>query len=170
MIVVSIVKGIADHFPKRVTNWMLSGMLANIGFVLINRPGLFYEQPTYAFMVRLGSSDQWGVACVVLGGLRLMALVVNGTFAGFRWSAHCRSVLSSVTCLVWLQLVLGCQLEGSTGLGVAVYPFLLFLEIYDAFSAAQEAGVVERVHNEKCECVKAMGRLDLRRERGGGDG
>ena len=163
LIVVSMVHGIAGHFPLRVTCWVLSAILANIGFVLIGRPDFFHEQPVYMFMARVGPPEWWGDVCLILGSSRIVALVINGSFPWFHWSAHIRSFLAAGCCLIWFQLSLGFLTTPLSGLGVAVYPFLMLLEIYNALTAAQEAASDTNKHIISRTEDQSMERLQVAR-------
>lgn len=142
--IVRIVKGVTNHFPIRVTDWLSAAMLVNFGLVLLSPANTFAASPAYAMMARVAPEEAWGLVSLFVGLIRIAALLVNGTFPRFRWSPHIRFVASMLSCFVWFQVAFGLELSGSVTTGLAVYRYLVVLEIYNVYLTASEAGEVER--------------------------
>ena len=162
LIIVSMIHGIAGHFPVRVTCWVLSAILLNMGFVLVGRPDFFHEQKVYLFMARVGSPEFWGITCILLGILRVLSLIINGTVPWFHWTPHMRSGLATLSCLIWFQFTIGFLTTPLSGLGVAVYPFLLLLDFYNAFMASIEAASEVNIR-EHTTCSSKEGQVEHER-------
>ena len=161
LVVVTVFHGIASHFYKRVASWIMAIMIMNIGIVLLIHGNMFDTNLSYTFMGRIAEEHTWAYGCLGVGLLRLTGLVVNGGFKNFRWSAHMRSIGSGLSCLIWLQIAIGFMVAPQTGLGMAIYPFLLILDAYNSYVAAQEAGADAKVLIDEKECGKALERLKI---------
>lgn len=143
MIIVRIVKGIAGHLPSRAPEWALAVVLFNWGWVLL-RSGSTFANPIYSQLAKWASEDVWGVACFSMGLLRLSALVINGTFHHrFRHSPHVRSVMAFWSCFFWFSITIGMLQVDLNSTGLAVYPVLLILDMYNAMRAARDAREVD---------------------------
>lgn len=139
-----VVNGCTHNFSLRVADWTLSSMLLVFGAILLGPEDTFKTGSAYAYLAKIAAENVWGWACVSIAVLRLFALLVNGTFQGFRWSPHVRFGCALATCFIWFQISLGMGLAAVRPTGLAVYPFLFLLDLYNTFLAASEAGVAER--------------------------
>lgn len=140
MLIVRVVRGIHAHLPARAAEWALGAILFNWGWILL-LPGQTFGREAYDLMVAIAPEPIWGIACLVIGATRLIALVINGTFADTaysRFSPHVRTAMSGLSCFFWLQIVLSFALA-PPGTGLAVYPVLLVLDLYSAYRAAGDA-------------------------------
>lgn len=140
MIVGRIVNGVATHLPTRVTEWALAAILFNWGGILL-LPQETFAGASYQAMLVIAPESTWGVGCLAIGAARLLALVINGTFADSaysRWSPRVRVVASVLSTFFWLQIVLSFVAGGTYGTGMAVYPVLLVLELYSAHRASRD--------------------------------
>ena len=131
---------IRKHFRVRATEWMLSGVMLLWGLLLL-RPGMTFSAPAYAELARLAPEETWGLACLGIGGLRLMVLVINGAM---RPSPHLRAFLALVSALFWYQLSVGFLLADGNGTAIAVYPLAVGFDVFNAAMAAGDAGEVDR--------------------------
>lgn len=143
MIIVRVAKGIADHLPARASEWALATILFNWGLVLSDSSELFVNSRSFAELARWADESTWAALCLLVGGLRLIALFVNGTFLGFRYSPHVRTLMSFLTCFFWLSITFGVLQADHVSTGLAVYPVLLALDIYNAYRAAKDARLVD---------------------------
>lgn len=138
-----LVKGITNHFMMRVSDWALALILFNFGIVLLSNRNIF-DNPDYAGMYRVATKALWGTLCITVGIIRIAALTINGTYPSFRWSPHIRTVAAFMSCFAWLNICIGFYVAPTPTAALAVYPYLLLLDIYNTFLAASEAGKVER--------------------------
>jgi hypothetical protein len=149
MIIVRIARGIHDHFPARMSEWGLAVMLLNLGLVLGQPNDTMQTSPSLSGLLRIAPEHVWAWALLLIGSVRLLALVVNGTFADTlygRWSPHVRSVLSFLSCFFWMNITVGLTLSEMTGTGIAVYPVLLLMDGYNTVRAAGDAAVIDKAH------------------------
>ncbi len=145
--------GVADHFAARVADWFLATMVLSMGILFFRRDGIFGSFPEfYLPLSRLASQHVWAWACTIIGGTRLIALFINGTFPYFRWSPHLRFVMAVMSAVIWLQVALGLMMSGVAVLGAALVPYLALFDLYNAFLSASEAGCVERALRHERTC------------------
>jgi len=138
--------GSMHNFSVRVSDWFLGGMLLAYGSVILFFPATFAESRVISVLVRIAPVYMIGYVCFAIGGMRALALTVNGSFPSFRWSPHVRLLMCLLSCFVWFQFVLGAMFSGPSSMAIVIYPFLFLFDIYNTFLTASEAGIAERVH------------------------
>lgn len=139
--------GIHDHFPARRSEWVLAGIMVVWGWILIKPSTTFGGNPAWSQMAAMMSESSWGWLAVTIGTFRLVALVVNGTFAGTwygRWSPHVRALASFLTCFIWFQISFGLWISDAATTGLAVYPGLLVLDAMNIVAATKDAANMDR--------------------------
>lgn len=124
-------------FRQRASEWMLAGIMFTMGWVLL-QPYDMFANPSYAGLAQIAPQLHWGLLCAALGGFRLIALWINGSW---RATPHLRSILAFVSSVFWFQLVLGIIASPALSTNVAIFPWLLATDIYCAFRAAVDARV-----------------------------
>lgn len=147
MVVLRVIRGIHDHFPARASEWALSVMLFNLGLILALPRQTLQESPSLSGLARIASEDVWAWALLIIGSVRLMALVINGTFVHTtygRWSPHVRAFLAFASCFFWMQITVGLTLSPTFATGLGIYPVLLALDMYNTARAAGDAALVDR--------------------------
>lgn len=145
-VIVRIGKGIHEHFPARASEWVLSFMIVRWGQIVASPDALFDISPAFSQMKLFAPEWAWGYAAMAIGLLRLIALIVNGTFSETRygrWSPHVRAVISSLSCFFWTQISLGIYYADIGSTGLAVYPGLALLDAWNAVRASGDAGAVD---------------------------
>jgi hypothetical protein len=145
MIVVRVMRGVTDHFSRRVADWFLSAMLTNFGTILLGKDKMFERFTAFKHLENIFREETWGWVCVILGATRLLSLAINGTFPAFRWSPHVRFVAAMLSCFVWFQVYISLEVAAEPTTGLAIYRYLFLFDIYNAFLAASEAGRAERM-------------------------
>lgn len=131
---------IRRHFRARATEWMLAIVMLLFGVILLQPAAAFSGRPSYAELARIASEDMWGWLCLVVGGVRIAALTVNGAFHP---SPHARGVLALVSVFFWFELGLGFMMAGDP-LGLAVCPVAAVFDTFNAAMAAGDAGGMDR--------------------------
>lgn len=149
MIVVRIAAGIKEHFPARRSEWVLAGFLGGWGVILGAPDAVFDTSRTFDGLRAFGSEASWAWTCLLIGAVRLLALLINGTFAHTaygRYSPHVRGSLAFLSCFIWTAISIGIYNSGVSSTGLVIYPGLLFLEITNVSEALKDAGEVDRSH------------------------
>ncbi len=152
MIAMRIVEGIRSHFPVRALEWYLAGIIFAFGWQLILDPPNFGAS-AYQPMLVYASEFKWGAGCMMLGGARLIALFVNGSFAGTaysRWSPHVRATAAFASCFFWSQATLSVW-AGNPGATIVVFfTGSLIADIYNVYRCSVDAKEVDKaqLHGE----------------------
>ncbi|MBL8578073.1 MAG: hypothetical protein JNK47_12665 [Mesorhizobium sp.] len=119
-------------------------MLFLWAIVLQVNPDLFKNAPSFGPLAQMVQQSTWAMLCLVVGGGRLVMLAINGAW---RRSPHLRALAAFISCFFWFQISLGFLQAGTFGTGLAIYPVLFALDVYNAFRAAGDAGSSDRIHS-----------------------
>lgn len=145
MIAVRVARGVKNHFVGRNPEWLLAILCFGLGFRLLGAENTFDSSPSFAVMKSIASENHWGVGMVIIGGLRLIALTVNGTFKTFaRFSPFVRTVMSMLTAFVWFAIGVGFYNANPAGWGWFTYFIVMAMDIISATLAGGDAGAVQR--------------------------
>lgn len=142
MIFAHITHSLRHTFPTRASEWALGLMLFNWSVVLIFNPNLFAELPNYSHFTEIMSQGSWAALCFIGGTLRLTMLFINGTW---RRSPHLRAAAAFLSCFFWFQVSLALFQSGLFATGLAVYPVLFLLDVYNVFRASRDAGFSDSI-------------------------
>lgn len=145
MIIVRLVSGIVDHFPVRVSEWVMTYAICGLGWVFWLDPWTFEKSTSFAEMARWADERTWAVVCILTAFLRLGALIVNGTFKHrFRYSPHLRGAASLIACVFWGQITLGvfvsAQTAGGSWTGFVIYSAAMATDLWNLFRAWADVG------------------------------
>ncbi len=147
MIVVRVARGITEHFPARASEWGCAGLLIWLGSMFSRWPDIFDGSLSYGGLARLADEAVWGAVCVVIGVLRLAALVINGTFASSwygRWSPHVRGACAFASCGVWFPLLWGFSSADRPLLIFGFVGFVFLIDFYNIRRVWADAGRSEK--------------------------
>lgn len=137
MIAIRIISGVVDHFAVRLAEWLCTLILLFFGLTLL-RAGNSFENPSFVVLAAYADEDAWGCIIFAIAALRLLALILNGTFS---WSARIslivRSACATLCIGVWFALSVGIYLAGSSAPDSRTYAMLM---LADVFLAAYTAG------------------------------
>jgi hypothetical protein len=144
MTLLRIYRGVVDHFPIRVTEWIMLWPPLGLAAVLQLMPDMFEVSPSYAYLARWASERSWAWIFIGCSLMRLAALVINGTFAGFAFSPHIRAVASVVGVAIWSQVSLGFLMaalySGGALSGVIGWSTMVLLEIVNVYRSWSDVG------------------------------
>jgi hypothetical protein len=138
------IRGMTDHFRLRAPAWIMSLILFGLGTALLKNPNVFTHDVKayqYVFLNRVFDQTVWAILCVTVGGARIVALIINGTFRSFPWSNHIRSIGAFLSCFLWFQIALGVWTEGfldGWNTAMPIYCGLLLFDVLNTYSAALE--------------------------------
>lgn len=144
MIWTHITRSLKETFPTRASEWALGAIIFLWAVMLSANPDLFVESRSFVPLARIFDQDTWTLLCLAIGGGRLLMLAINGAW---RRSPHLRAIAAFISCFFWFQISLGFFQAGTYGTGLAVYPVLFALDVYNTFRAAGDAGSSDRIHN-----------------------
>lgn len=132
---------LSTHMQDRALEWFSALVMLSWGMVLA-MPGDTMAGPAYAAFHRFGTTeDFWAWAFGMMGGIRLVALYING-----RWprTPVIRMVCATFGAMSWAQvswmLTEGTYLKsGIATTGTAVYGILALADLFSIFRAAFDA-------------------------------
>jgi hypothetical protein len=132
-------------FPVRASEWALALMLLNWSIVLSASPELFETNEAYLPLLALMTQNTWALLCFIAGGGRLIVLLINGSW---RRTPHLRAFGAFASCFFWVQISIGFAQADIWGTGMAIYPVLLLLDMYNVIRAITDAAIVDRHFKE----------------------
>lgn len=142
MIWAHFTRSFRETFPTRASEWALGLMLFLWSVILSANPTLFADSAALAPLADIVSQRTWAVLCLIVGGGRLIMLAINGAW---RRSPHLRALAAFVSSFFWFEITVGLLESGTFGTGLAIYPVLLALDIYNVLRAARDAGSADRI-------------------------
>ena len=126
----------------RASELALGAILFNLSLVLSFNPTLFSDNPkVYAGFNAVFSQEVWAALCAVIGGTRLVVLMINGFWVR---SPIARLVTAFLAVFVWFNLTWGVVAAGIFGIGLAVYPILLLFDSYNVLRTVDDAVAAAR--------------------------
>jgi hypothetical protein len=129
---IRIVSGIQDHFPDRALEWVCAANIVYWGARLTGENDAWVNPDAWRFMLSFGlTENQWGWICVAIGVMRLLALIINGTFAGTWYSAASpwvRGITAGAGAAVWFAVFLSVNSVQTSG--GAIYQLPLVLDLW----------------------------------------
>ena len=134
----TLLRDTARHFRERATCWFMAVLSVAAGLALYNNQGAFTTDDHYNSMMRVADVHQWVAAFTLIGTVRLVALVVNGSLPSVTWTPYARAVSSVLSAALWLQVALCAILDHDRRLSEIVYPALVLLEFYNTATAMQD--------------------------------
>ena len=127
---------VKKHFPARATEWIVAAMLTTLGLIFLRPEPTFALSPSYVGLARLATESTWGWGCVIIGGIRIIALIINGAWVPSTY--HLRSITAMLSCFVWFQLSLGLFASNTASAGLALFPWLVVLDIVSTYRVARD--------------------------------
>ncbi len=137
-------RGITAHLATRITEWVAAAFMLQLGWTLYMPPDVLPGQPAWALLTQILFETTWGMVMLAIAALRVLALSINGTYQGFRFSPHVRALTAFLGCGIWLQVVLSLWLSQVPGTALGTYRIILALECWNLWRAGLDVGFVER--------------------------
>lgn len=124
-------------FRSRQSEWEKSAIVAGMGAIFL-APNDAMASPGLAFMLRVMSEEAWGALFLVLGGLALLALWINGRRDRVTtWARYCFSVARFV---LFLALSVAAALKGDWGVGQVLWPAFMVTEAASIYFTIMDTG------------------------------
>lgn len=140
----TMIYGISTHFPARFSEWLLSCILISWGASLLFMDPAKYELAVFTGLSQIASQAMWAVYAILVGMVRIAALIINGAYARSPWL---RLIGAFIAVPVWANMTLGIMAEQVISTATGVYPWLMFADIYNVYRAAQDARISDRIIN-----------------------
>lgn len=141
----TLAHGVWSHAGVRFTEWLGAAPLLGIGVVLHLQPGVFATTASFATLAGWFTEAVWTNIILTVAILRLLALLINGSFRRFRHSPTIRFSASCVAALFWMLFTVGVfaawrDADGSPT-GIIAYGTLLCLEFRNAYVSRVDMAV-----------------------------
>lgn len=149
-----LIVSLKQHFPARLPEWHMAGLTFLWGVYVALHPGLFVQEATrqvFSGMFQMVAdlpyppSVVWGVACILVGGLRLVALFINGAYSR---TPLIRLMMSFASAFIWTQVVIGLIKTGVPNTGLVIYSGLVLLDIMSAYRAGVDVVWAEKTRHD----------------------
>lgn len=134
---------VKEHFRTRATSWIMSFNIFGMGLILIVNPTFLngdVRAHSYVYLLTIMPQWAWAIWCVGVGLMRIVALVINGTFPRLPWMAHVRLAGAFLSCFLWFNLMLGVWVRGGWTFAVPMFTSMIAFELLSTYVAANEAG------------------------------
>lgn len=137
---------VRNHLEVRMPEWLNAFYLTLWGAYVILHPGMMGRNVLFSGLLDLAPQEVWGLAALIVGGVRVGALWING-----RWhiTPIIRVVTSFVSVFVWFWICVGLYRSGEPQTGLVIYPGLMIADMLSAFRAASDAYEAEAVRRLK---------------------
>ncbi|WP_024585987.1 hypothetical protein [Aliihoeflea sp. 2WW] len=144
MIIVRVYRGVADHFPIRMSEWVMLWPALGLWIGLQLSPDMFETSNSFAYLAHWADERTWAAIIGLCGLMRLSALTINGTFKGFAFSPHIRAAASIVGAAIWSQVSLGFLMAwmnvGGAPSGAVAWSTMVLLEIMNTYRSWSDVG------------------------------
>lgn len=128
--------GFRETFPFRATEWALAAMVTSWGSAVIVVPDMFRNNAALRGMATIMPQEVWGLGALVIGVVGLGALAVNGLWVA---TPFIRAFCALMRCMFWMQVTLGLLVSNQPSTGLAIYPWLFVLELWNIYRATKDA-------------------------------
>ena len=140
MIVTRITR-LQKSLNTRFCEWMLAFIMLGLG-LMYALPEASMAAPAMMQMTYTMPETAWGIVSVVIGGVRILVLGINGAW---KKQGHARAVLGILCLLVWTQTAIVFLNYPPASPGDIIFPIFVISELFLIFRAAKEAGVIDVV-------------------------
>ena len=128
MLISHIRKNFSSSFFPRLSGWGAAGVTVFIGWRLMQDPTFMQNAARgYGIMLEVAPQGVWAFWFIVLGGVRLMILLVNGAIKRSPWW---RAFSAGFSCFLWTCVWLSMkEVQGLTFCMVSGYLWMDFMNI-----------------------------------------
>lgn len=139
---VRVVTGISTHFEARFIEWAMAASIAVWGWNLrYVEPESFAKSEAWVVLNRVAGQEFWSASGIIIGTCWLVALTINGTFAGTLYSKvspYVRGLAAFFAALFWFH-VFSSVVSGATS-GRGAYWLHLGLSLWCLFHTWRDVG------------------------------
>lgn len=141
------------HFQLRAIEWWSASSMATWGIFVLLFPTMFKENPACHALLVFAPQHVWGLVATLAGGVRLVALLINGMW--YRTPAV-RWVCTMISIFVWFSITAAFTSSPIINTGVVVYGWHIFADMYSAYRSA-----VDFIEAEAQARMKALRNVPL---------
>ena len=130
-----------ETFPPRAIEYLLAAITFMWG-VQLHRMGDTFSSPVFVELARIANESVWAWYCIIVGMVRLVALIING--AAPTGTPTIRAIFALFGAIFWLQVSLAFWSNANPGsTALAVYPLLCLADVYSCLRASGDAGLAK---------------------------
>jgi hypothetical protein len=134
------------HFDARSLEWFMGIYLIFWGAYVLLHPGMFQGNVIFHGFLKLFPQEFWGLGAFAVGGIRLVALFINGQW---ELTPVIRVVTSFLSVFVWFWVCVGLIGANEPQTGLIIYPGFVLADMFSAFRAASDAYEAEAMKRLK---------------------
>lgn len=130
MVVLRITSGIRRHFEDRFWEWVMGFTSVYWGLRLVGENDAWSNPQAWYLLLGIFEENTWGWIFITVGLLRLLALIINGTFANTwysKTSPWVRAVGASGSAVLWFMAFMSTSATGTSGGGIYHLPLVVEL-------------------------------------------
>ena len=130
-----IIVEMRKHFEQRAIEWWSAGAMASWGFMVLLFPNMFILNPACHALLTFAPQNVWGLAAMIAGSVRLVALFINGMWyrtPAIRW------LTTMVSIFIWFCITAAFVSSPIINMGIAVYGWHIFADMYSAYRSAMD--------------------------------
>lgn len=143
-----LIQSFQKHFNARRLEYVGAGFMASWGYYFVTHPQLMTDPTTAPIFDGLrqvagffGQPPQSiGVAALLTGTLRMVALIVNGAYEK---TPLIRSVTAFASIFIWVSLAMGFWFNGLANPAIIIYPWLAIMDALCLHSAGYDLVIAE---------------------------
>lgn len=135
---------VKHRFEPRMTEWIWAILMCLWGIGLLLAPAEAFQLPAYHVFQMLMDKNEWGSFLAVLGGLRIVGLIVNG--ARKRVTPWIRMISAGIGFFVWLFITISFGIATVFGPVIFVYAVFCGVEAFNIYRAAKDTGEIYAAH------------------------
>ena len=128
---------IQHRFGPRMTEWLVAVQTVVWGSVLL-LPVETFTGPAWAFFRSLMTEDQLGYGMLLVGLVRLAALIINGSLR--KVTPIFRVASAALGFMVWTGISYSFAQSGVISTWIAIYPIIACVELINIYRAAHDVG------------------------------
>lgn len=131
---------VRHRFGPRMMEWFYAGHLMFFGAVLL-LPAQTFNQPAFHAFTRLVPSEDFlGWLMLMIGCLRIVGLVVNGSRE--KVTPQIRQFSAGVGCMIWTGISYGFASSDVASTWLAIYPLFAVGELVNIHRASRDQGEI----------------------------
>ena len=126
----------SETLPLRAAEWIMSFTMITWGLIVLTNPGIFSTAPSFRGMEHIMPQNTWGILALLFGTIGSCALAINGFWVA---TPFIRAVCAFIRCFFWFQITLGLFAGGVATTGLAIYPWLFAMDMWNIYRAMSDA-------------------------------
>lgn len=124
------------YCSRRLFEWTMAIAMGAFGVHVLMVPGTLTTS-RYAGVLLVMSVHQFALSCILVGAVRLLALMRNGNWP--HWGPRIRAMGAIAAAVIWLQLAVALGQGTPPSPGMWIYAVVFGAEIFSVIRARRDA-------------------------------